>query len=83
MIFTQKTLHSSFRESPGEQTLQEWEAGKGRRVYCSVDRSHGYTRVTFKPQEALGILQDKASSGHHAKNILLIPPGDKCLLSAL
>lgn len=58
---------SSFRESPGKQTLREGEAGKGRCVYHSVDRSHGDTRVTFKPQEALGILQDKASSGHHTR----------------
>lgn len=52
-------------------------------MYSSVDRSHGYTRVTCKPQETLGILQDKASSGHHAETALLIAPGDECLLSAL
>lgn len=43
-------------------------------MYCSVDRSHGYTRVTLKPQEALGILQDKASPGRQSNNILLIIP---------
>lgn len=26
---------------------------------CSADRSPGCTRVTFNPQEALGIMQDK------------------------
>lgn len=61
----------------GSSGVEGEQGGEG--VCPSADRSHGHTRVASRPQDALGILQGKASSGHRTKNMLLIPRGDKCL----